>query len=198
MVYGKSKLSFIMTMFLFLGMFNTAIASSWLDVYLSTMKSHTHIPIRSVDLHHLIEHTSKQHGVPPAFSAAIAHIESNYDSCAVSYMKAQGIMQLMPKTAASLGIDDPHDPVQGIQGGITYLAKALRRTDGDLSLSAAYYNAGPKALRLMPHQWPRETRNYIRKLEQIWPKFEGNNWRMQVPKTIARTNKLLCSYTASR
>ena len=198
MAYSKSKLSFLMAI-LILGMINTAAASSWFDIYLSIIKPHSYTPpTRSIDLHHLIEDTSKRYGVPPAFSAAIAYIESNYNSCAVSYMGAQGIMQLMPKTAASLGVNDPYDPVQGVQGGIAYLAKALRLTRGDLSLSAAYYNAGPKALRLMPHQWPRETRNYIRKLVQKWPKFQGNNWRMQVPKTIARTNKLICSYTASR
>ena len=177
---------------------NTTIASSWVDVLLGAIKQRPTIHMRSVDLHHLIEHTSIRHGIPPAFVAAIAQIESNYDSCAVSYMNAQGIMQLIPNTAAELNVSDPYDPVQGIQGGVAYLAQVYRLTRGDLSLSAAYYNAGPKALRIVPHQWPRETQNYIRKLVRIWPKFQGNNWRRQVPKTIKRTNREICSYTASK
>ena len=184
--------------FVLLGMINTAMASSWVEAFFSMIKPHATISMRSVDLHHLIEHTSARQGIPPAFSAAIAYIESNYDSCAESYMKAQGIMQLMPKTAAGLGVSDPYDPVQGVQGGVAYLAKAYQITRGDLSLSAAYYNAGPKALRMAPNRWPRETQNYIRKLVRIWPKFEGDNWRRQVPRTIARTNRLLCGYLAGK
>ena len=168
------------------------------DVHHQPVESHSFISANSVDLHYLIEHYSIKHGIPPAFVAAVAQIESNYDSCAVSYMNAQGIMQLIPNTAAELNVSDPYDPVQGVQGGIAYLAEAYRLTDGDLSLSAAYYNAGPKALRLAPRQWPRETQNYIRKLVQVWPKFQGENWRKQVPKTIKRTNRQICSYTASR
>ena len=158
-----------------------------------TMKFREYIPTYSVDLHHLIEHNSIMHGIPPAFSAAIASIESNYNSCAVSHKNAQGIMQLIPQTAADLGVSDPYDPVQGIQGGVAYLAQAYRLTNGDLSLSAAYYNAGPKALRMRADRWPLETQNYIRKLVRIWPRFQGENWREQVPRTITRTNDLLCS-----
>ena len=196
MQYSKWRSSLLM--FLLLGMVNMAMASSWFDAFLSTMKPHKYIPTISVNLHDLIERNSARYGIPPAFSAAIAYIESNYDSCAVSSMNAQGIMQLMPKTAAKLRVSDPYDPVQGIQGGIAYLAQAYRRTNGDLSLSAAYYNAGPKALELRANRWPRETQNYIRKLVRVWPRFEGERWRQQVPKTIMRTNRLLCSYTVSR
>ena len=168
------------------------------DVHRQPVESHPVSNANSVDLHHLIEHTSIRYGIPPAFAAAIAQIESNYDSCAVSHMNAQGIMQLIPNTAAELNVSDPYDPVQGVQGGVAYLAKAYQLTRGDLSLSAAYYNAGPKALRLAPHQWPRETQNYIRKLVRIWPKFQGENWRKQVPKTIKRTNRQFCSYIVSK
>ena len=168
------------------------------DVYRQSVESHPIINAHSIDLHRLIEHTSIRYGIPPAFAAAIAQIESNYDSCAVSHMNAQGIMQLIPNTAAELNVSDPYDPVQGIQGGIAYLAKAYRLTRGDLSLSAAYYNAGPKALEMMPQRWPRETQNYIRKLVRMWPKFQGDNWRRQVPKTIRRTNRQYCSYIVSK
>ena len=193
-----SKWKSSLWMFLLLSMANTAIASSWLDAFSSTMKPRTYIPTISVDLHDLIERNSARYGIPPAFSAVVVYLESSYDSCAVSPMNAQGIMQLMPKTAADLRVIDPYDPVQGIQGGIAYLAEAYQRTNGDLSLSAAYYNAGPKALRLRANRWPIETQNHIRRLVRVWPKFEGERWRQQVPKTIMRTNRLLCSYTVSR
>ena len=168
------------------------------DAHRQPVESRPAVNANSVDLHHLIEHTSARYGIPPAFAAAIAQIESNYDSCAVSHMNAQGIMQLIPKTAAELNVSDPYDPVQGVEGGIAYLAQAYRLTHGDLSLSAAYYNAGPKALKMASHRWPRETQNYIRKLVRIWPKFQGENWRRQVPKTIKRTNRQFCSYIVSK
>ena len=195
MIHGKWKLFFILLLSV---VANTTMASSWVDVLLGVIKQRPTMHMRSVDLHDLIEQTSIRYGIPPAYTAAIAQIESNYDSCAVSYMNAQGIMQLIPNTAAELNVSDPYDPVQGIQGGVAYLAKAYRLTRGDLSRSAAYYNAGPKALRMAPHRWPRETQNYIRKLVRIWPKFQGENWRKQVPKTIRRTNREICSYTASK
>ena len=195
MLHGKWKLFFVL---LLTGVSNTTMALSWLDVYLSVIKQRSTPYIYSIDLHQLIENTSIKYGLPSAFVAAIAQIESNYNSCAVSHMKAEGIMQLMPNTAAELNVSDPYDPMQGIQGGVAYLAKAYRLTGGDLSLSAGYYSAGPKVLRMAPHQWPSETQNYIKKLVRIWPQFRGENWRGQVPRTIKRTNRQFCSYTASK
>ena len=82
MPHNKFKLSLLM--FLLLGMVNTAVALSWLDIFLDTMKPRTHIPTISVDLHYLIEQNSARYGIPPAFSAVVVYLESGYDS-GISY-----------------------------------------------------------------------------------------------------------------
>jgi soluble lytic murein transglycosylase-like protein len=74
-------------------------------------------------------------------------------------------MQLMPSTAAEMGIHDVFDPEQNIAGGTSYLAKMLERFDGDKELALAAYNAGPNAVRRYRGVPPyRETRRYIERV----------------------------------
>ena len=72
----------------------------------------------------------------------MAKTESNFDPNAVSHCGAVGVMQLMPSTAAGLGVTDPKDPEQNIMGGAKYLSQMLDRYDGDIKLCLAAYNAG--------------------------------------------------------
>jgi len=83
-------------------------------------------------------------GIDPKLLAAVAWTESNFRANAQSGAGAQGIMQLMPATAAGLGVD-PSDPAQSLDGGARYLATQLRRF-GRVDLALAAYNAGPTAV----------------------------------------------------
>ena len=81
-------------------------------------------------------------GVPPWLALAIAQRESGFDNNAVGSKGEIGIFQLLPSTAAQLGVD-PHDPVQNIAGGVAYLAQLLREFGGDTQKVAAAFNCGP-------------------------------------------------------
>jgi peptidoglycan DL-endopeptidase CwlO len=108
----------------------------------------------------------RKHGVPPAVLAAVARVESGYDPGAVSPAGARGLMQLMPGTAAGLGVD-PMDPAQAVDGAARLLARGLGEF-GSLPLALAAYNAGPGAVRryggIPPYP---ETRDYVRKVTAI-------------------------------
>ena len=87
---------------------------------------------------------AKQYGVDPNLVAAMAFRESRFDANAVSSRGAQGIMQLMPRTAAALGVRDAFDARQNVFGGTKYLKYLLDRFHGDIDNTLAAYNAGPE------------------------------------------------------
>ncbi|MDE7243808.1 MAG: lytic transglycosylase domain-containing protein [Oscillospiraceae bacterium] len=103
--------------------------------------------------------------LPADLIKAVAKAESDFNANAVSSCGAQGIMQLMPATARSLGVTDSFDPAQNIMGGAKYLRQMLDSFGGDISKAVAAYNAGPNAVKkyggVPPYQ---ETQNYVTKV----------------------------------
>jgi soluble lytic murein transglycosylase-like protein len=95
----------------------------------------------------LVRKAAAEHRVDPALVRALIHAESAFNPAAVSHMGAQGLMQLMPATAASLGVEDAFDAKQNIDGGVKHLADLLQTFKGDARLAVAAYNAGAGAVR---------------------------------------------------
>lgn len=110
----------------------------------------------------VINAASARTGVPANLIAAVAKQESGFNPKAVSKAGAEGIMQLMPATAKGLGVTNPLDATQSINGGATYLASLLKRFGGDTTMAVAAYNAGPGAV-LRYHGVPpyAETQKYV-------------------------------------
>ena len=113
----------------------------------------------------IFEKAAETYNVPVNLLEAVAKAESGFRADAVSSCGAQGIMQLMPSTAASLGVTNAFDPEQNIMGGAKYLGELLNSFGGDASLAVAGYNAGGGAVRKYGGIPPyAETQNYVKKV----------------------------------
>src|SRR5262245_29519785 len=100
-------------------------------------------PIAEAELAPMIAAASTESRLDPDLLRAVIHQESGFRPCAVSNRGAMGLMQLMPETAATLGIADPFDPRNNIRSGAQYLRQMLDQFEGDEELALAAYNAGP-------------------------------------------------------
>ncbi len=124
------------------------------------------------DYEGIISQASKRFGVSPFLIKAVIKAESDFDDQAVSKKGAQGLMQLMPKTADSLDVEDPFNPEENIFGGVLYLSRLLKRFNNNKQLALAAYNAGPSTVE--SHQgippFP-ETRGFVKRVMAYYQSY---------------------------
>ena len=124
----------------------------------------------------MVESASRAHGVDVALVHAVITAESGYNPAALSKAGARGLMQLMPGTAKRYGVQNIHDPMENINGGVRYLRDLLAMFNGNLELAVAAYNAGENAVirhgnRIPPYA---ETVHYVPKVLGLHRKFQSS------------------------
>jgi soluble lytic murein transglycosylase len=122
----------------------------------------------------LIARIAARHGLPAAMVKAVVKAESNFQPHARSNKGAQGLMQLMPATAEDMGVDDPFEAEDNVQGGSRYL-RAMYERFGDWEHALAAYNAGPGAVERFGGIPPyAETRQYVDRVLHYYRRYDGD------------------------
>ncbi|MBN1636854.1 MAG: lytic transglycosylase domain-containing protein [Deltaproteobacteria bacterium] len=137
-------------------------------LYMQEKPKPSQMPGDAHSLEKTIRQAAKTNGIEPRLIRGIIEVESNFVPTALSSKGAIGLMQLLPDTAAEMGVADPWDPAENIRAGTRYIAQLLKRYDGDLVKALAAYNAGPTMVDIYngipPYQ---ETREYVKNVLTI-------------------------------
>jgi soluble lytic murein transglycosylase-like protein len=132
-------------------------------------------PVPPAQIDDLVAQNASTWQVDPALLKAVIANESGFNANATSKVGAQGLMQLMPETAASLGVRDAYDPAQNVAGGARYLRGLLDRFGGDKRLAIAAYNAGPGAVERYRDVPPyAETQSYVQNVLASFDKYSSS------------------------
>jgi soluble lytic murein transglycosylase-like protein len=134
----------------------------------ATVRTTMPLSRRAAEYDSLIEAHATRHSISADLVRAVIQAESAFNPSARSPKGAMGLMQLMPATAAELGVVRPYDPDENIRGGVAYLRQLLDRYDGNEELALAAYNAGPGAVQRFGGTVPpfRETREYVSRVQR--------------------------------
>lgn len=131
-------------------------------------------PLPPAQIDRLVQSNSQTWGVDPNLIRAVMANESGFDPNATSKTGAQGLMQLMPETAASLGVTNAYDPEQNVWGGARYLRSMLDRFGGDVTKAVAAYNAGPNAVERHGGVPPyAETQSYVENVLGTYQQYKN-------------------------
>jgi len=126
------------------------------------------------DFNDIIKSQAAKNGIDENLLKAVIKTESGFNPNARSGAGAMGLMQLMPQTAESLGVSDPYNPYQNVEGGTKYLKKLLSKYDGNKEMALAAYNAGPGTVDKYGGIPPyKETQNYVKKVLAQEAKLNG-------------------------
>ena len=138
-------------------------------------------------LDQIFEQASKKYNVSENLLKAIGKAESDFNTKAVSRCGAQGVMQLMPATAKSLGVTDSFDAEQNIMGGAKYISEMMKKYDGDTRLALAAYNAGSGNVAKYGGIPPfKETQNYVIKVMN----YAGKNMDTEI-SSVDKSNNIM-------
>lgn len=134
----------------------------------------------------LVEAAAKRYNVDADLISSVIAVESNFDPKAVSRKNARGLMQLLPETAAQLGVKNIDDPAENIDAGTRYLHDLLQKYNNDLALALAAYNAGPDKVQLYGHVPPyAETISYVRRVKTGYATSKSKAAKASAPAPAA-------------
>jgi soluble lytic murein transglycosylase-like protein len=149
-------------------------------------------PVVKPPYRELVEAAAARYGMDADLITSVIAVESNFDPKAVSRKNARGLMQLVPETAARLGVRNTFDPQENIDAGTRYLRDLLQKYNGNLILALAAYNAGPEKVQLYGSVPPiAETISYVRRVKRSYEKSKSltpARTPMQQPVPAARTS----------
>ena len=148
---------------------NLSNSSSLIDSQVSKIKQPE--PVISVpgshNIENVIDEASKKYKVDSELIRSVIRAESDFNPDCTSSKGAMGLMQLMPETAKDLGVKRPYDISENVMGGTNYLKTLLDRYEGNTDLALAAYNWGMGNLERNPENLPRETRDYVAKINKF-------------------------------
>lgn len=164
---------------------NLARAHSAREDYLARNGHKAQVPAHGERFHafdDIIFEACSAYDVPVSFVKAVIKIESNFNPLVISPVGAQGLMQLMPNTAAALNVTDPFDPRQNIFGGTKLLRILIDRYDGDINLILAAYNSGEgNVAKYNGIPFP-QTRDYVASVYRWYKQFSAAGADAQASK----------------
>ncbi|HEX9119995.1 MAG TPA: lytic transglycosylase domain-containing protein [Terriglobales bacterium] len=144
--------------------------------------------VSAAEIDSAIEQAATKQGVDANLVRALVKVESNFNPNAVSNKGAMGLMQLMPRTASGLSVNNPFNPQQNVDAGVRHLKQLLNNFGGDVRLSLAAYNAGEGAVKRnggVPHY--AETQNYVKRITDLYWNKNGNVFQpMSAPVHVYR------------